>query len=119
MSAEWWSAACNASASRPLPQKLSENYGGYAFAITTYILAAFFSAYWLVLFIRLQRDEGRRTRELLWSKLPTFLSVVFLASVSGAITRAGWMHAAVYRFRMDYAPEAQQSILLHMGESQV
>ena len=119
MSVEFWSAACNTSASRPLSQKLQENAGGYYFAIATYIAAALYSGYWMSKYYVLRHSAGRRLDDLVWSKLGIFLFVVFLASVSGAVTRAGWMLAAEYRFSRDYAMNDQDFYLLDRGELQV
>jgi hypothetical protein len=119
MSVEFWSAACNASASRPLSQKLQENAGGYYFAIATYTAAAVYSGYWMLKYYVLRLSEGRRIDDLVWSKLGIYLFVVFLASLSGAVTRAGWMLAAEYRFSRDYAITDQEFYLLDREELQV
>ena len=119
MSVEFWSAACNASASRPLSQKLQENAGGYYFAIAAYTAAAVYSGYWMLKYYVLRLSEGRRIDDLVWSKLGIYLFVVFLASLSGAVTRAGWMLAAEYRFSRDYAMTDQEFYLLDREELQV
>jgi hypothetical protein len=119
MSVEFWSTACNASASRPLSQKLRENAGGYYFAIATYTAAAVFSGYWMLKYYVLRLSEGRKIDDLVWSKLGIYLFVVFLASLSGAVTRAGWMLAAEYRFSRDYAISDQEFYLLDREELEV
>ena len=119
MSVEFWSAACNASASRPLSQKLQENAGGYYFAIITYTAAAVYSGYWMLKYYKLRLSEGIKINDLVWSKLGIYLFVVFLASLSGAVTRAGWMLAAEYRFSRDYATTDQEFYLLDREELQV
>jgi hypothetical protein len=116
MSVEFWSAACNASASRPLSQKLQENAGGYYFAVITYTAAAVYSGYWMLKYYVLRLSEGRRIDDLVWEKLGIYLFVVFLASLSGAVTRAGWMLAAEYRFTRDYAITDQEFYLLDREE---
>ena len=108
MSAEWWASDCNKSSTRPLPDQLAQNYGGYIFAIITYTAAAFYSAYWMYLYIRLWRKESKRVQDLVWSKLPHFLFIVFWASATGCITRATWMLAAEWRYKSEENLISQQ-----------
>ena len=116
MSVEFWSAACSSSVTRPLSQQLEQNAGGYWFAIFMYSAAALFSGYWMFKYYSLRLSEGRGLHVFVWSWLGIFLFVVFLASLSGAVTRAGWMSAAEFRFRRDYATTRQQFYLLDRDE---
>jgi hypothetical protein len=111
--------ACNSSFTRPLSQKLELNAGGYWFAIVMYAGAALYSGYWLMKYFHLRLAVGNRLDEVVWSKLGLFLLATFLASSSGAVTRAGWMRAAEFRFRAISATSPQEKYLHEREEELV